>query len=180
MPTDRTDTDEFYWTCIEEAFDELDCSTAEVFADGLSQFPEWVGDLLCVHWLLAEFQNGGLMQFFLNSTGVLAPEAVSALRRMNLPEAAEALSQALDLLGSPYPRDKRDRYQILRARAGLKFEDMEIQMWRAKLFRSMEDQLNSVGGPMMGHLYARMNDYGRQHAAANAGSSPHQRINRKS
>ncbi|MBE0545065.1 MAG: DUF4375 domain-containing protein [Verrucomicrobia bacterium] len=169
MSTDPTETDEFYWSCIEEALDEVDIyTTGESLSEGLSQFPEWVGDLLCVHWLLSEVQNGGLMQFFLNNTGVLAPEAEAALRQMNLPEAAEALNRALAILGFPYPRDKVDRYQILRARAGLKFEDMETQLWRAKLFQSMEDQLDATGGSMLRNLYVRMNEYARQHDEAHA------------
>src|SRR6059036_2938088 len=104
-----TDADEFYWTCIQEAFDEFDiCAGTAAFSKAIHGFPEWVGDLLSVHWLLLEFQNGGLMQFFYNSSGVLAPEAVLGLRRMGLSEAAEALGRAVDLFGSPYPRDKKD------------------------------------------------------------------------
>jgi hypothetical protein len=161
--------EEFYVTCIEDAHEDIDIyGDAEKLHEGLREFPQWVGDLVCVDWLVSEFQNGGLMQFFINSTGVLAPEAVSALRRIGLPQAAEALGTAVELFGSPYPRGKEERYRILRQKAGLRFEDMEIQMWRAKLFRSMEAQLNSVGGPMMRHLYSKMNDYAREHTEATA------------
>jgi hypothetical protein len=160
---DREWFEEFYFTCIEHAFEDIDIyADADKLAEGLWEFAEWVGDLVCVHWLLSEFENGGLMQFFINSTGILAPEAVSALRRMRLPEAAEALRRAVELFGSPYPRDKKDRYQILRTKAGLKFEDMEIMMWRAELFKNMEDQLEAVGTE---NIYARMNEYAKEHAS---------------
>ena len=70
--------EEFYWTCIEEAFDKVDIyGGGEVFLAGFRQYPDWIGELLATHWLLSEFDNGGLMQFFLNSTGVLAPEAIA-------------------------------------------------------------------------------------------------------
>ena len=160
--TTDADADEFYRTCIDEAFDEVNIyADAGALSEGLHEFPQWVGDLLCVHWLLSEFLNGGLMQFFINSTGILAPEAITALRRMRLPEAAEALNRAVEFFGSPYPRDKKDRYQILRGKAGLQFEDMETMMWRAKLLKNMEDELDAVGTQ---NIYARMNEYAKDHA----------------
>ena len=161
---DQEEYEEFYFTCIEEAFEDIDIyADAKKLQEGLQEFPDWVGDLVCVHWLLSEFENGGLMQFFVNSTGVLAPEAVVALRRMGMSEAAEALEQAISVFGPAYPREKAERYQILRTRAGLKFEDMERMMWRAKLFEAMEKQLERVG---TGNIYARMNEYAKEHAAA--------------
>ena len=154
--------EEFYFTCIEDAIEEIDIyGDAKKLHEGLEAFPDWVGDLVCVHWLLSEFENGGLMQFFVNSTGILAPEAVVALRRMGVPEAAEALEQALMVFGPAYPREKAERYQVLRTRAGLKFEDMERMMWRAKLFEKMERELERVG---TGNIYARMNEYAKEHA----------------
>ncbi len=154
--------EEYYFTCIEDALDEVDIYGAvERLSEGLGQLPEWVGDLVCVHRLLGEYQNGGLMQFFINSTGILAPEAVAALRRMRLSQAAEALNLAVALFGSSYPRNKEDRCRILRAKAGLKFEDMEIQMWRAKLFERMEETLAAVGDR---NIFDRMNAYAEEHA----------------
>jgi hypothetical protein len=158
--------EEFYFTCIEDTFEDIDIyGDANKLHEGLREFPQWIGDLVCVHWLLSEFQNGGLMQFFINSTGILAPEAVAALRRMRMTQAAEALDRAVELFGSPYPRQKKDRYQILRTKADLKFEDMEKMMWRAKLFQTMEDQVDAVGTR---NIYARMNEYAREHAEETA------------
>ena len=166
MTTHPTDQDEFYWTCIEEAFDEVSIYDGpEVLAAGLHEFPEWIGDLLCVHWLLCEYLNGGLQQFFENSTGVLAPEAIAGLRRMGLPQAADSIRQAVAIFGSQYPHDKRDRYNIMRAKAGVQPEDMEIMISRARLFKTMEDQLEEIGGPGMEVIYRRMNEYAMDHAA---------------
>ena len=38
---------------------------------------------------------------------------------------------------------------------------MEVMMWRATLFENMEDQLNAVGTLK---IYARMNEYAKEHA----------------
>jgi len=153
--------EEFYFTCIEGAFEDLDIyGDEERLSEGLREVPEWVGDLVCVHWLVSEFANGGLMQFFINSTGILAPEAVAALRRMDLPQAAEALDRAVEFFGSPYPRGKQERYQFLRQKAGLRLDDTEIMMWRVRLFKDMEDRLDSVGTRK---IY-RMNEYAKKHA----------------
>jgi hypothetical protein len=159
---DREWFEEFYFTRIEHAVEDIDIyGDASTYLKGLSDFPEWVGDLVCVHWLLSEFENGGLVQFFINSTGILAPEAVAALRRMRLPEAGQALSRAVEFFGVPYPRDKQDRYQVLRRKAGLQLGDMEIMMWRAKLLKTMEDELDAVKPET---FYARMNEYAAQNA----------------
>lgn len=159
---DREWFEEFYFTCIEDAFEEIDIyGDADKLAEGLHELPEWVGDLVCVHWLLSEFENGGLMQFFINSTGIIGPHAIAALGRMRLPEAAEALKEAVELFGSPFPHNKKDRYHILRTKAGLKWEDMERQLWRSRLFQNMEDRLNVVGTQ---NIYSRMNEYAKEHA----------------
>lgn len=159
---DREWFEEFYVTCIEDALEDIDVyGDVERLSEGLREFAEWVGDLVCVHWLISEFENGGLVQFFINSTGILAPEAVASLRRMDLPEAAEALNKAVESFGFPYPRDKEDRYQMLRRMAGLRFKDRERMIWRAGLFKDMEDQMNSVSSHK---IYAKMNEYAKGHA----------------
>jgi len=42
-----------------------------------------------LYWLQAEVLNGGLLQFFSNDTGVLAPEAVAACRSISMPCSEE-------------------------------------------------------------------------------------------
>ena len=56
-----------------------------------------------------EILNGGLAQFFGNSTGVLAPEAVQALEVLGMPRLAKKLREAMDWFGSPYPRERELR-----------------------------------------------------------------------
>ncbi len=68
-------------------------------------------------WLQAEILNGGLVQFFSNSTGILAPEAVAACRTVGLPQLALKIEQAMAWFGASYPRDREVRESALEAYA---------------------------------------------------------------
>ncbi len=65
--------------------------------------------LFAAYWPQAEVLNGGLSQFFGNSTGVLAPEAVEAYKRLGMPRLAAKLQDAMDWFGAPYPRERASR-----------------------------------------------------------------------
>ena len=68
-------------------------------------------------WFQAEVLNGGLVQFFSNDTGVLAPEAAVACREVGLPNLASHLEQSMAWFGQPYPRDRSAREHALEAYA---------------------------------------------------------------
>jgi hypothetical protein len=57
----------------------------------------------------AEVANGGLRQFFDNSSGALAPTVLDALQEMLLPEYADIMGQIIDEFGAQFPRDQIDR-----------------------------------------------------------------------
>jgi hypothetical protein len=103
-----------YWDQIEEAFEAVDIyETYDVFKQGAAKYPEWKIEILAVHWTMSETVNGGLMQYFKNSTGILAPEAVLGFRRIGKPELAAALQKAMALLGETYPRERKERGERL-------------------------------------------------------------------
>ena len=56
-----------------------------------------------------EVANGGLRQFFDNSSGALAPTVLDALQEMLRPEYADILGQIIDEFGAQFPRDQIDR-----------------------------------------------------------------------
>lgn len=74
-------------------------------------------------WLQAEVLNGGLVQFFSNSTGVLAPEAVAACRKVGLLQLASKVEQAMAWFGTAYPRDREVRESALEEYADAHPED---------------------------------------------------------
>ena len=60
-----------------------------------------------------EFENGGVHQFFYNSTGDIAPEVHAAMLALGLTEQAELFASALGMFGDRYTRDnalRRERH----------------------------------------------------------------------
>src|SRR5262249_6707914 len=70
--------------------------------------------LFAADWCQSEVHNGGLHQFFLNATGILAPEAERAFRFLDIAEAADVLAAAMRLFGPEYPRRHDARVAHLR------------------------------------------------------------------
>lgn len=106
--------DEFYWKVVEPIWEEVDIySGAEAFTKSLTAVQREVGLLYAAHWCQSEVCNGGLAQFFGNSTGVLAPEAVEGFRALGQPQITDLLVRAMGLLGEPYERERRRRQELL-------------------------------------------------------------------
>lgn len=148
-----------YWEQIEEAFEAVDIyETYDVFKEGAAQYPEWKIAILAVHWTMSEVVNGGLQQYFSNSTGILAPEAVLGFQHIGKPELAAALEKAMALLGTPYPRERKDRAERLAALTGGAAQEMEgfslVPKWVARKvgmktrqspFEEMDEVLGAAG-----------------------------------
>ena len=106
--------DESYWKFVEPIWDAVSIYDGEtLFLDQFSKLTEKEKTLFSAHWAQSEIMNGGLRQFFSNSTGILAPEAVSAFLKLGMPKSAEAIKQAMHFFGEPYPRDRAARQNKL-------------------------------------------------------------------
>lgn len=81
----------------------------EVFAQTFATAPRASGLVFAAHFCMSEICNGGFHQFFWNSTGVLAPEAVDGFREIGQNQVAALIEKAMSLLGSVYPRDRGER-----------------------------------------------------------------------
>lgn len=108
-----------YWSLVEPVWGSIS------FYDGPDAFlrqyqavRQEVGHLFAAHWCQSEVCNGGLHQFFSNSTGVLAPEALAGFRAIGLTEWANILAEAMQFFGSAYPRERLDRLVLLPKRQG--------------------------------------------------------------
>lgn len=96
-----------YWEVIKPIWDDVSIyDGSDVFLNQFEQLTEKQQVLFCTHWVASEVWNGGIEQFFSNSTGVLAPEAVTGFNKLGMPKAAEALAQGMAWFGSPYPRQR--------------------------------------------------------------------------
>jgi hypothetical protein len=117
------------WKAVEPYWQSVDIySGADVFLRSFTAVPEPVGQLLAVTWCQSEVCNGGFHQFFMNSTGVLAPEAALGFRAINMPALAEMLEKAMAVLGTPYPREQEQRQRVL-ARLGEGADDDAEREW---------------------------------------------------
>lgn len=90
--------------------------------DGLAEFEASIAPLpraqvllFCAHMALSEVANGGFLQLFWNSTGILVPEAIEGFLAIDMTEMAATLHEAASHLGNPYPRDREDRMDALLA-----------------------------------------------------------------
>lgn len=108
-------TGELYWSKVEPYWDVVSIyDGAIVFTEQFRQLPVAVGHLFAAHWCQSEIRNGGFSQFFLNPTGVLAPEAAAGFRAIGLPELADVLERAMSYFSQPYPREQEPRWAVLR------------------------------------------------------------------
>lgn len=128
-----------YWDCIKDDFAKVSIYDGEeVFASSVSKLPDYAGDLLATHWFLSEMLNGGIAQFFDNPTCVVAERAMSGFRKMDLPQVADAIEQAIRKLESA-PED-----------------------WTSEIFEPEEKTIYAVGGSDLGKIYDRMDAYAKE------------------
>ncbi len=104
---------EAYWKAIDRIWDEVDIDSVESFQRTFQNVPSELGLLYAAHFCQLEVCNGGFTQFFWNSTGVLAPEAVEGFVAIGQVKVADVVRRAMSMLGSPYLRDRAARWLTL-------------------------------------------------------------------
>jgi hypothetical protein len=83
------------------------------FAASTQSVPRRTLLLFAAKCCVDEVGNGGLLQLFINTTGILVPEAIEAFGKLGMPLTAELLRHAALQLGTPYPRDVKERHTAL-------------------------------------------------------------------
>ncbi|MDO5606604.1 MAG: DUF4375 domain-containing protein [Paracoccus sp. (in: a-proteobacteria)] len=79
----------------------------------LAALPEPQRDLARLHLFMNEVMNGGVHQFFFNSSGALAPDIADILDTLSLPDHAGAIRQGIASFPAPYPRATEARRGIM-------------------------------------------------------------------
>ena len=128
-----------------------------VFLDGLERLTEAARHLFAIWWCDSEVCNGGFHQFFSNSTGVLAPEALEGLRAIGLRECADLLEAATDKFHTPYPRDREARHAALQA---IELPGEKREQWDP--FYELDDRYYAAREREK--IDERLDDYARRHA----------------
>jgi hypothetical protein len=89
-----------YWKVVEPFWYLINIYYGpEVFRSKYDSAPKISGLIFAAHFCQSEVCNGGFGQFFSNSTGVLAPEAVEGFRQIGQPQVAAVVESAMELLG---------------------------------------------------------------------------------
>lgn len=103
-----------YWDLVEYVWGRIKTYEGEeTFLEAFTKYPREVGHLFAAHLTHAEICNGGFTQFFDNTTGVLAPEAIEAFEAIGLPEVSSIIKEAVSLFSTPYLRDRDKRMEWL-------------------------------------------------------------------
>lgn len=133
----------------------------DAFFASFAAVPAPAADLVAAHWLVSEVRNGAFPQFFSNATGVLAPEAVQALRRLGLPEAAALVEEAMSFFDEPYPRDRAARQE----RIDWVWEDelSEGEQHNLDLMLEISGEFLDAIGRDMEHFIPAADAYARAH-----------------
>jgi hypothetical protein len=103
----KSDPGNLYWSLVEPVWDEIEIYQGpDEFVRTFAAVPRHAGLLFAAHFSQSEICNGGFAQFFSNSTGVLAPEAIEAFKTIGQDFIAEIIREACSLFGDPFPRDR--------------------------------------------------------------------------
>jgi len=76
----------------------------------IAAWPKPYRQLFLLELFNAEMLNGGVHQFFTNSSGDFATEVVTTMREVGLPRHAAALQRSVDMFGKPYLSDRDVRH----------------------------------------------------------------------
>jgi hypothetical protein len=119
-----------YWKTVDPVWDQINIYDGpDVFLETYANAPEKAGLLFAAHFCQAEVCNGGFDQFFFNSTGVLAPEAVRGFRAIGQYKIADLLDVAMRRLANEYPRDRQLRQELLERVGEKAFDDLDEQFF---------------------------------------------------
>ena len=98
-----------YWLSLNESWD----GGPEAFLAAFGSAPLKVQHLYACHWCQSEVTNGGFHQFFYNTTGLLAPEALIGFSAIGAGELATITAELMAQFGLSYPRDRTTRIDAL-------------------------------------------------------------------
>lgn len=157
---------ERYWEVVEPHWRTVDIYNGEGrFQRTFARVPQPAGHLLTLHWCQSEVCNGGFHQFFMNPTGVLAPEATRGFREIGMPSVADIVERAMAVFGSPYPREQEPRREFL---LGLADKTPLDRNPFADLDSAFYDAIGESGAL----LYSAADEYASRRVSAAARSEP--------
>ncbi len=73
--------------------------------------------VFAIHWYRAEVNNGGHVQFYSNSTGIVWRDALAGFEAMGLSDYAAVVRDSARLLGGDPPLDREKREGVVHVSA---------------------------------------------------------------
>jgi hypothetical protein len=148
-----------YWQAIEPIWDDITIYDGPTpFLEQFQSVKPYLRNLFATHWCQSEVCNGGLHQFFWNSTGVLAPEAVEGFLALGLPDCAAILKEAMAVFGPTYPRERSERTEAL--------DQLSTEATaEEELFRELDDRFFDAIGPASERFCHAADEYIRSAAS---------------
>lgn len=123
---------------IEPAYDAVSIYDGpEVLARDLAPLTPGQRALLALHWTDSEVCNGGFDQYFLNSTGIMASEALAGYHLIGAAQTAELMTEVMNRFpgGSP-SKDRNERMRWLESLNGTTrmrlFDDVDDRYYELK------------------------------------------------
>jgi hypothetical protein len=117
---------ESYWDLLGPHFEEINIYKDQAtLTASIAEVPRHIVLLYAAHMCQSEVHNGGFLQLFWNSTGIIVPFGIEAYKTIGMPTLASLLEQAAQPLGSPYPLDRDERWDALVQASTLSEADLE-------------------------------------------------------
>jgi hypothetical protein len=106
--------EEHYWKLIDSVLERISFDTSsDNFLTQLNELSESEQNLFAAHCCYSEVVNGGFFQFFINSSGILAPESIKGFQAIELSTCSEIIQKAVLFFGSNFSREVEKRCKIL-------------------------------------------------------------------
>ena len=122
-----------YWDAVEPVMEIPNIYDGpDLFLASFAKVPRPISIVYAAHFCLSEVHNGGFLQFFKNSTGVLAPEALEGFQAIGMARLASVMNAAMSVLGPEYPRDREARWDAILGASPLNGDEIERIFKEAK------------------------------------------------
>jgi hypothetical protein len=121
---------ETYWSVVEPICGVVNIYEGpEIFLATFGQVRREAGLLYAAHFCQSEVCDGGFERFFHNSTGVLAPEVVPGFEAIMQVQISHAVTQAMNVLGTPDLRDRSARQTALGRLPPDSFNELDTRLF---------------------------------------------------
>lgn len=117
--------EENYWKLVDSVLEKVSFNTSpKNFFNQFNELSDFEQNLFAAHCCYSEIVNGGFHQFFINPSGILAPESIKGFQAIELSACSEIISKAVSFFGNPFPREEDKRGEILDL-----FADKNTDVW---------------------------------------------------